>query len=153
MNKPLFSPATLSFGFSAFLSLVVSAEDRHTYVSKIQNSDTASTKNGLVVEFNEKWSYSPSKKLWTNANGEAMSADDLLRKGKISLRPAGTPSKKETVPSVHLVSTSDSSSRLVNKSVKTANASPFVYVWDETKSNKIRIMCTGFGTFHSGMQH
>ncbi len=152
MTKQLLLTASLSLVVSTLLSLVASAEELHTYVSKVQKPDEMTSKSGLIVEFNEKWSYSPSKKQWTNARGEAMSADELLSNGKITLRPANSLRKKEIVPAVHLVSAPASPNLPSNQSVKKQKPSPFVYVWDETKSNKIRIMCTGFGTYHRGLK-
>ena len=111
---------------------------------------------GRSVEFKEKWVYSPGVKMWTNSRGEAMSADELLRQGRISLCPVGSAGNRDdestVVSSSHLVSTSANPNQRALKPVSKPSKSPFVYVWDETRKNKIRIMCTGFGTYHSGVK-
>ena len=156
MTHRLF-PAVLGvLGVAGLFCAEVKAEDRHTYVSKVEGSAKATAKSRYLVEFKEKWVYSPRVKMWTNSRGEAMSADELLRQGRISLCPVGSAGNRDdestVVSSSHLVSTSANPNQRALKPVSKPSKSPFVYVWDETRKNKIRIMCTGFGTYHSGVK-
>ena len=143
--------AFCAFSFAGLFCSEANAEERHQYVSKVHNSAKATAKSKYIVEFKERWVYSPSAKIWTNSRGEAMSADQLLKQGRIALRPVGSPrGKTSAFPSEQLVSTSATSAQVAPEPV--SKPSPFVYVWDETKKNKIRIMCTGFGTYHRGVK-
>jgi hypothetical protein len=151
MTQYLSPLAFCAFSFSGLFYAEVNAEERHQYVSKVHNSAKATANSKYLVEFKEKWVYSPSAKMWTNSRGEALSADQLLKQGRISLRPVGSSGDKSSAfPSEQLVSKSASSAPVARKPV--SKPSPFVYVWDETKKNKIRIMCTGFGTYHRGVK-
>lgn len=156
MTHRIFPAALCVLGLAGLFCAEVKAEDRHSYVSKVQGSAKAAAKSRFLVDFKEKWVYSPKVKMWTNSRGEAMSADELLRQGKISLRPVGSTGdqddKSTVVPSVQLVSTSASPNQRTLKPVSKLRKSPFVYVWDESKENKIRVICTGFGTYHRGVK-
>ncbi|MGI9468533.1 MAG: hypothetical protein ACR2OA_15545 [Rubripirellula sp.] len=156
MTHRIFPAALCVLGLAGLFCAEVKAEDRHSYVSKVQGSAKAAAKSRFLVDFKEKWVYSPKVKMWTNSRGEAMSADELLRQGKISLRPVGSTGdqddKSTVVPSVQLVSTSASPNQRTLKPVSKPRKSPFVYVWDESKENKIRVICTGFGTYHRGVK-
>ena len=152
MTKYLCPMTLCCLSFAGVCHAETLGHGRHQYVSTVNDSAKATADSRFTVEFKEKWVYFPATKKWKNQQGLSLTALELLEQGKITLRPVG--SSKTVSESETLVSTtvSDNKTQSRGQTKPRQSSSPFVYVWDETKKNQIRIMCTGFGTYHKGIK-
>lgn len=156
MTKYLFPVVFAAVSFVGLGHAETIGQGRHQYISKVNDSTEATANCRYSVEFNEKWLYFPSLKKWKNQSGQVLSALELLEQGKITLRPMGAPSEPrgKTLASRNetLITATDRNTKTEQLKKPRKTTSAFVYIWDETKKNQIRVFCTGLGTYHKGIK-
>lgn len=143
--------AFIAIGMPALLLIEAFAEDYQPLSRKTESTCMVNPieRPYVLVDFKDQWTFSPKTKLWSNASGELLSADELLKQGQISLRVVSSTTKP---PIVACKSSADQAARSKQDTrhpFSGQGARSSIRMWDETKPNKIRIMFTGLMPSHS----
>ena len=137
--------AFLAISMSALLFAQAFAEERNptTLDSETTSQEVHVEKSRYLVDFKDHWTFSPKTKLWCNEKGEKLSAEELLSRGQISLRPVLSENSAFDPACQSLRDHKIATAGISHQPIAQQDTPSAIRLWDDTKLDKIRIMFTG----------